>query len=211
MQVRKTLLQTRYVHFAAKKAIAEQIKLKTTALIEDANTINEALTVRNIFEETEQKVNRIYLNGLAKGNYTLNASDEQYIRWLAMQCPMLKGNAVYKARVLHTLFEYKSFNDVAICLPSEGGIGGKVIKTNTFDGKDVKIFPNPASTILNIQFAQSKEATIIIRNIQGSIVQQMTTSQDAEIDISNILNGIIFVEIWSQGLRQNVEKIVVIH
>jgi hypothetical protein len=211
MAERKTLLTQRYQAFTAKKNIAIEIKLKNVTLIDDATLINESIRTENIFEQNEQKVNRIYLRSLAKDIFTLNSTDEQEVRTIANQCPMIAGHAVFKARVLHTLFEPRQFNDNIICNSTVETPSGKIVISKIPDGNEVKVFPNPASDILNIQLLNSSNVTIILRNINSSILKTIDAVGDTQVDISDLPNGIILSEVWSKGQRIDTKKIIIIH
>ncbi len=69
-----------------------------------------------------------------------------------------------------------------------GSIASKMVHSNK---SETSIFPNPATDILNIQLKNPSKATIILRGINGNILQTIETSEDTRIDISDLPNGII--------------------
>jgi hypothetical protein len=75
----------------------------------------------------------------------------------------------------------------------------------------ISISPNPAYNLLNIQFAKSIKARVILRSVSGNILKNIETEQDVQLDIQDIPNGIIFAEIWSNGLRIDTKKVIIIH
>jgi hypothetical protein len=212
MAERKSLLKQRYEAFSVKKVIYTAIKEQKNTLLTEAEFINQYLSPQNVFEQNEKKVNEIYFRSLARDIYHLDASDEQVIRALAMKCPMEAGNAVFKARVLHSLFQYKTFDDSQLCTPSiEGPIGGKIAANKVPNGNDVQLFPNPTSDILNIRLAIPCKVEIVLRNISGGLIQQISATEDTQLSLQDVPNGIIFAEVWSNGKRIDTKKIIVLH
>ncbi len=79
------------------------------------------------------------------------------------------------------------------------------------DNDEVKVFPNPANEVLNIEFDKLPKSTkVILRNINGSVLKELSITESTQIDISEIDNGLIFVEIWSEGKRIDTKKIVIV-
>jgi Secretion system C-terminal sorting domain len=73
--------------------------------------------------------------------------------------------------------------------------------------KVCSIFPNPSNNILNVQ-ADDKISKIKIRLLNGQIIKELDPySKKCEIDISDIKNGIYFVQIISKG-NQKILKLI---
>ena len=77
------------------------------------------------------------------------------------------------------------------------------------------LYPNPATDILNIRFNQTigNDAVILISDIQGRLLGQQATGQNAEllqIDLDGLSDGIYFVTVKTE---QSVltEKFIVQH
>nr|HMT29995.1 T9SS type A sorting domain-containing protein [Bacteroidia bacterium] len=66
------------------------------------------------------------------------------------------------------------------------------------------IVPNPASTFIQLTISNAefkvKDASIIIRNIQGQILLNEPMATDLKIDIVEISNGIYFLEVVSKNI-----------
>ena len=78
--------------------------------------------------------------------------------------------------------------------------------------EDFKIFPNPASDILNIELPLSMpNATILLRDIQGRLLKSRAAKGDSQIDISDLYNGLIFVEIWVEKQRIATKKVIIMN
>lgn len=72
------------------------------------------------------------------------------------------------------------------------------------DGSQIKLFPNPATTAINIDVpAELSSFDVIIMDIEGSIVSQTSYVNGGlkTIDIANIASGVYSVSIVSDGAR----------
>ncbi|MBV6405235.1 MAG: hypothetical protein GFGODING_02002 [Flavobacteriales bacterium] len=102
-------------------------------------------------EANEKTVNAIYLATIGKdvdGFTTTQAND---LFAIASQCPMLGGNAVFKARSLYWLIDDSyDFDDQLLCLPH-----GIIVKSLTDQANEVKVIPNPASDEATLVLARS--------------------------------------------------------
>jgi len=54
---------------------------------------------------------------------------------------------------------------------------------------DVKVFPNPVSTELQIELQTPDEYSIIVLDIEGRSVLSETISESSEVDFSSLING----------------------
>lgn len=60
-----------------------------------------------------------------------------------------------------------------------------------------KVYPNPATTFINIDIEGSQTATFTIYDLQGKIVLENTLSKDSQVDISSLQDGIYFYTLIS--------------
>lgn len=74
-------------------------------------------------------------------------------------------------------------------------------KTDELEQVDFTIFPNPASSHIELQFATSNVAfeRIRVTDTQGKIITEIKPSQSNEISISNWQNGVYIISIESNG------------
>jgi len=74
----------------------------------------------------------------------------------------------------------------------------------------LKVYPNPASTIINVELGIKNEtATVSIENMLGQIVSmQQTTQQLNQIDISVFVPGVYFVKLSVDG-KMYVQKVII--
>ncbi|MBK9077143.1 MAG: hypothetical protein IPL77_19645 [Flavobacteriales bacterium] len=103
---------------------------------------NTNITVNELIQENEKVVNDIYLATVGQDIDSFTTTQADGLFDIANQCPMLGGNAVFKARSLYWLIDDTyDFDDASLCLP-----WGIIVKnmagqaTNT-----VSVVPNPAS------------------------------------------------------------------
>lgn len=63
----------------------------------------------------------------------------------------------------------------------------------------IAIYPNPTSGVLQIIYPENEKANVKVRNALGALVQTHYTTGNSQIDISNLPNGLYFVEFQSGG------------
>jgi hypothetical protein len=65
-----------------------------------------------------------------------------------------------------------------------------------------QVYPNPASTIVNLQCeGQTKAANILMFDISGRMVLNKTILSEGSIDVSALSNGVYFISIEVEGLK----------
>jgi hypothetical protein len=111
-------LQTNVHALSALSAQAiEQATNSRVLSAEGVKAANAAIGTSELIEENEKVVNEIYLSTLAKDIdvFTMGQADQLFV--LANQCPLIGGNAVYRARALYSLInDDQEFDDPALCL-----------------------------------------------------------------------------------------------
>lgn len=85
-------------------------------------------------------------------------------------------------------------------------ISPTTLSTNDFISSEFKLFPNPASDILNIEL----QPGVVLENINlyNNIGQFMSSTKSLTIDTSNLSQGIYFVEIIT-GLGKATKKLII--
>jgi len=74
---------------------------------------------------------------------------------------------------------------------------------------EFNVYPNPAKNMLNIEFTEIKKNNISLINVQGKEVLQMETEESGcKLDLTNIADGIYFLNIKNAEGQQN-EKIII--
>lgn len=138
-------------------------------------TANAAVVVSELIERNQKTVNDIYLAAIGKDVDTFTADQTDDLFAVANQCPMIGGNAVFKARSLYWLFDDSyDFDDASLCLPY-GIIVKRLVESepNAFS-----VVPNPASdeAILVIAKPLNEPGVFIIYDGIGVEVMRHTVS-----------------------------------
>lgn len=119
--------------------VASASKVLTADSVQTANAV---IGSSELIEANEKAVNDIYLATTGKDVDGFTGTQAADLFAIANQCPMLGGNAVFKARSLYWLIDDSyAFDDQLICLPF-----GIVVKNVVEQQANaVSIVPNPAN------------------------------------------------------------------
>ncbi|MBK9176132.1 MAG: right-handed parallel beta-helix repeat-containing protein [Flavobacteriales bacterium] len=128
---------------------------------------NGAVYTSELIEENQKEVNEIYLATVGKDVDTFTSGQAATLFDIANQCPMLGGNAVFKARALFWLIDDSyGFDDQLLCLPY-----GVIVKS-LFDQhvNALNVVPNPASdeASLILVHETAEPAYLTLYNAVGS-------------------------------------------
>lgn len=76
----------------------------------------------------------------------------------------------------------------------------------------VKIWPNPANQVVHIDLTGTYDATLTFYSIDGRVIDRFntTSSQQAQLSVGHLSEGIYFVEVLS-GTQRHIQKVVVKH
>ncbi len=149
--------------------VASATKVLTTDGVKAANA---GIATSELIEANEKTVNDIYLATIGKDVDGFSATQAADLFAIANQCPMVGGNAVFKARSLYWLIDDSyDFDDQALCLPY-----GIIVK-NLVEHKAnaVSVVPNPTSDEATLILARPLEgsSTLIAYNAVGKEVLRM--------------------------------------
>ncbi len=145
-----------------------------------ARSMNNNLSGNEVFEQNAKYMNNLYLNALLRGRDTLNAEQRDDVETLAYTCPYLGGNAVYRARMLHSMWHWGiHYDDLEICNGQgvyKNGISKlqeqlnmlknykkdeQVINRRIVKEDEVIVYPNPAVNQITVAYnINSKEKAI---------------------------------------------------
>jgi len=147
----------------------------------------DSIIPANLVESNIQLFNSVYLNTLALGIDTFTAGQINNIAYLAFQCPLQGGDAVYKARSLYALINDTVYDDLALCGSDTSSHGSDRMLTVPLSlastSKDsvvsiYSLFPNPANekvTILsNEPFCE--DCRLVILDAEGQEVARFNLS-----------------------------------
>lgn len=143
----------------------------------------------------------------AKEINDFTADQEAALLAIAYLTPYSGGDAVYTARVLLNINPDDAGLDFA--KPALG-------KTQAEKENPVKVFPNPAKNILNIQFEETikADAQIHIYNNMGSLVLSAEINKGnavKTIDVSQLQSGLYFYSVTLSGEKLSSGKLTILN
>lgn len=86
----------------------------------------------------------------------------------------------------------------------------KGVGVNEIKKQPTSIYPNPASDIVNIALPHNtKNALLLIYNVQGQLLKQESVTSSQTIDVSGIANGLYLFVIQANGKIIGREKVII--
>jgi hypothetical protein len=81
---------------------------------------------------------------------------------------------------------------------------------NEYSIAQFSMFPNPSSGLLTIQSSSNEMETALIYNSNGQIIQEIAIgTNQTNVDISNLTNGIYFVQLQSSNQTSEVQRLII--
>lgn len=159
-------------------ATALQVASASKVLTADGvKAANSGLATSELIEANEKAVTDIYLAIIGKDVDTFSSTQADDLFTIANQCPMLGGNAVFKARSLYWLIDDSyDFDDQLLCLPH--GIVVKSLMTQPVNS--ITVVPNPANdeATLVLDQALDEPGVFIVFDAVGAIVMQQVVPME---------------------------------
>ncbi|MBV6472659.1 MAG: hypothetical protein JPMHGGIA_00917 [Saprospiraceae bacterium] len=212
MIANSTILEEQNVNIVSS---INQLSSNRIPLIALAQMINNGITANDILYSNLLSVNRIYLGTILIGIDTLSSGQKDSLFYIANQCPLDGGKAVYMARSLYNLYGPLDINDDSICVPI-----APIIISNSNDAMNSKLnyYPVPLRDELILQL-NSKQNLVdqfsLIEASSGKIVKELKINKIQEpnirINISEISEGMYIFTLRSKGLLVSTGKIVKIN
>ncbi|OYU82710.1 MAG: hypothetical protein CFE24_14435 [Flavobacterium sp. BFFFF2] len=125
------------------------------------------------------------------------------VTWYANLADALAGtNALQNTTELTNGATYYAVNYAGTCPSTPFAVTVNVtLKTDTFVAFTVRLFPNPASSVLYLQTTNNLEVdTITIYDMMGKTILTQT-SKNTQVDVANFANGIYVIEAMSEGQK----------
>ncbi len=130
---------------------------------------NTGIAIAELIEENQKTVNEIYLATIGKDVDIFSTTQAGALFDIANQCPMIGGNAVFKARSLYWLIDDNyDFDDPLLCLSY-----GIIVKSLTErQANTISVIPNPARDEASLVMPQELKdpGTLIIYDALGAEV-----------------------------------------
>ena len=172
-------------NIAAEQAYEAAYLAAQNATVEDSRLI-----VTN-----EQVINDIYYTTLGSGVYEFSPQQLADIDSIAFQCLPLGGVGVYKARGIRAwLYGESDYDDTETC--AQQGISWRKPDTNA-QAQKVSLSPNPASTTIELRFAQpiAANTSLTIYNSVGQEIEAKILPEYARFypyTVSALTSGVYF-------------------
>jgi hypothetical protein len=128
-------------------------------------------------------------NNAAPTNYYMKFYSSDSVKWIDNNLPQPPPNPAISRR-----FYGKRIGPYH-------GIGVKQFAGNS---NQISIYPNPASTMLHVELKRPNETAQI--QISNALGQELINTQEKDIDVSNLPNGVYFVRVGN-----SMQKFVVQH
>jgi hypothetical protein len=122
-----------------------------------AKESNDDIVSSFVQEDNERVINEIYFKTLEYNYNLLSTTDKNTVENLAKSCPLLNGNAVYKARTIWQYFEpWVCYNNMQLCNTlssnSKNSTGTSGPFSFVMDMLDSNALTNSVNTTLQIPF-----------------------------------------------------------
>ena len=89
------------------------------------------------------------------------------------------------------------FGSVSLSAQSVSNSSSKV-ETTFVNDKSIKVFPNPAMSMISFSIDQEKVGHITINNIIGKQVRRVEATTDGMYDVSDLRNGLYIIRIFDK-------------
>lgn len=190
--------------------------------LEALNAANAEIGGTKLQETNEALINALYIDYLRYGQDSLNGEEINAIGQMALQCPLVGGAAVYKARTLYSLYRPAVlYDDLDIC-NSQGvykGIGKGIFddENSLLAGQNVdavsgfKIYPNPTTGMLTIVYTHSGklEVTDMVGRKIASC-QLMGNKTTFSLPVEKMTSGIYLYRYMVNDKQIEIGKLVLI-
>lgn len=176
---------------------------KATSLAAEINNLPTDFTMYTVLKEFYLIYSKTELS-----KYSISASDIYTLRHIANLCPLVYGEAVYRAQSYLVSKELNDFDDFQINCQSTSvrNKSNTPIVTELFQ---IEASPNPTSGVLQIQSTHPIQK-VVIRNMQGKVMELKSFAQETkfELDLSRLIPSVYIVEVESINGERAFRKII---
>ena len=178
-------LQTNVHALSALSAQAiEQATNSRVLSVEGVKAANAAIATSEVIEANEKMVNEIYLSTVAKDIDGFSADQVADLFDMANQCPLIGGNAVYRARALYALIDNEQdFDDLALCLP----FGIEIRSADQTNDRAASVIPNPTDDLATLIYRLDDGASgslVLYDAIGKEVARHSLTSNEPRFHFS---------------------------
>ncbi|MDI9342444.1 MAG: T9SS type A sorting domain-containing protein [Sediminibacterium sp.] len=191
--------------------IADYTKTKSAQTLQLAKNQNTQADVLNDVDDHQKTYNTIYLAYL---DNTISEAQKATLKTLAQLCPFTDGNSVYQSRALLKAYDTTDYrNACETALPALPQSGNRLLTTspanvNEAAAKGTEVFPNPASTELNIT-TDLTGAEFTLSNVLGQVISVTKLTPLTKLDVSNLKNGTYLYTITKDKAILKSDKLII--
>lgn len=140
--------------------------------------------------------------------YSISESDVYTLRYISNLCPLVYGEAVYRAQSYLVSKDLNDFDEFQSNCQRTTGRNKSTASMNT-ESIRLEVSPNPTTGITQIQ-SNHPVQKVIIRNIQGDFIESKYFGQESKIqlDLSHLTSSVYLVEIQSSNGERIFKKII---
>jgi hypothetical protein len=114
--------------------------------------------------------------------------------------------------ILNQVGIYFDFNPVVMTDPSVARVDfGSGIFNAVFNNSQIKLYPNPATNTLTIEYSNWKnESTLQLVDVTGKLMlSQPISGKTTQLDITNLPNGMYLYRVLSVNGIEGIGKVVI--
>lgn len=142
---------------------------------------NAAISVQKLYESNEKAVADIFLSVIMKEVGSFSFTQEKTLQAIAAQCPLLGGNAVYRARALLAMMtgELISYKDSLNCSGSQSFSRPDLPTRAAIQTQVLQIFPNPATREVKVTWRQAilQSGSLVLYDLYGRKILGLILSE----------------------------------
>jgi hypothetical protein len=192
------------------KAVTDELNHQVALIVSDLKTELSAITVSKPYEVDMKSVLQVLLES-HNLNDELSDTQQVIIEAIANKCRLSGGYAVVLARgFLDPELEYPQDADCGV-QPIQVPEASPEGSVHYSDKSGIKIFPNPATDLINVQIMQPFESGLAkVFNSQGGEVRAVNLmGQVSPLRVSGLPGGLYILEVQLDGKRSMHQTFIV--
>jgi len=176
------------------------------ALYNEAILRNSEIAGTEIYETNEATVNLIALHLARFGKDSLSETELLELEVLSNTCPFVGGSAVYKARVLYSLFNpLAQFNDRFLCIQGANKGGSSFVNIDSLYESQTNEFANQLVQQQGISIAiLHKEISIKTNSFEDIILYPNPANRILNIEYNNKQGELIIYDLLGKVILKSV-------
>lgn len=192
-------------------SLFEQYSLtKNLSLLNQAVSLNNAITTVNNIDVNQKQLNQIYAVYL-QDDSLVTANQIQDLATLAWMCPFTEGLAVFQARGLIHNWDDSTFyyNPCEINAPqSSASRLTDLTKTEEVLATQIAVFPNPSNGNLVVN-TNVKECIFEVFDLMGKkLISKHLNEGESKLDLSTLSSGTYLYKISQNGATIKTDKLI---